>query len=90
LFAEFDGDALLRDSFYRAHDLSGVIAAPFMGDGTPVLEANHLGFQAVGADINPAGVVRGRPPPPCVSSATLSLSRRADLRDRGRVFGTES
>ncbi|MGD0230290.1 MAG: hypothetical protein ABSC19_08020 [Syntrophorhabdales bacterium] len=33
--------------------MRGVIADPFMGGGTPLMEANRLGFTIVGADINP-------------------------------------
>ncbi len=60
LLSEFvPGD--LRESFYRAHDLQGtVIADPFMGGGTPLLEANRLGCDVIGYDINPmaAWIVR--------------------------------
>lgn len=52
LLAEF-GDGALRDTFWRSHHLSGVIGDPFMGGGTPVFEANRLGFHVVGCDINP-------------------------------------
>jgi len=53
LLAEYNGDVPLQDSYYRAHRLRGVIADPFMGGGTPVVEANRLGFGVVGADVNP-------------------------------------
>ena len=44
----------LEASFYDSHDLAGIrVADPFMGGGTPVLEANRIGCQAVGCDINP-------------------------------------
>lgn len=44
----------LRDVFYRANDLSGRhIADPFMGGGTPLLEANRIGCAVTGFDINP-------------------------------------
>ncbi len=53
LLSEFS-DSPLRDSFYRANDLSGTrFADPFMGGGTPLLEANRLGCDVVGFDINP-------------------------------------
>lgn len=53
LLSEFvDGD--LRDNFYKANCLTGIrIADPFMGGGTPLIEANRLGCDVVGADINP-------------------------------------
>lgn len=44
----------LRSSFYRAHNLKGIrVADPFMGGGTPLIEANRLGCDIVGYDINP-------------------------------------
>jgi hypothetical protein len=44
----------LREAFYRANNLKDLrIADPFMGGGTPLLEANRLGCQVVGFDINP-------------------------------------
>ena len=40
ILAEF-GDEPLTDSFFRANDFVGrVIADPFMGGGTPLIEAN--------------------------------------------------
>src|SRR5437667_2194862 len=53
LLAEFGGPAAVETSYWQAHDFRGVIADPFMGGGTPVLEANRLGFHVVGTDINP-------------------------------------
>jgi len=53
LLSEFS-DLPLRDAFYRAGDLRGrTIADPFMGGGTPLLEANRLGADVRGCDINP-------------------------------------
>lgn len=53
LLSEF-ASAPLRDSFYRSHSLEGIrIADPFMGGGTPLLEANRLGCDVLGHDINP-------------------------------------
>jgi adenine-specific DNA methylase len=44
----------LEDSFYESQDFSGItIADPFMGGGTPILEANRTGCHVVGYDINP-------------------------------------
>jgi len=51
--AEYNGSEPLDESFWHAHDLKGVIADPFMGGGTPLVEANRLGFAVVGADVNP-------------------------------------
>lgn len=53
LLSEFSNLAL-QDAFYRAGDLSGkTIADPFMGGGIPLLEANRLGADVRGCDINP-------------------------------------
>jgi adenine-specific DNA methylase len=53
LLAEYNGSESLDTSYWRAHDLRGVIADPFMGGGTIIFEANRLGFSTIGADINP-------------------------------------
>ncbi|MCK4283769.1 MAG: DUF1156 domain-containing protein, partial [Candidatus Brocadiae bacterium] len=53
LLSEFV-DKPLQDAFYESNDLRGVrIADPFMGGGTPLLEANRLGCDVIGYDINP-------------------------------------
>jgi len=47
-------DTPLRETFYQANSLKGIkIADPFMGGGTPLIEANRLGCDIVGFDINP-------------------------------------
>ena len=53
MLAEFNGENSLQEDYWHAHQFQGVIADPFMGGGTPVIEANRLGFSIVGADINP-------------------------------------
>ncbi len=53
LLAEFNGENSLQEDYWRAHQFRGVIADPFMGGGTPLLEANRLDFSIVGTDINP-------------------------------------
>ncbi len=61
LLAEFGGDDPLSQSYYRGHALVGrTILDPFMGGGTPVVEANRLGMNVIGCDINPmaAWIVR--------------------------------
>jgi len=51
--AEF-GDAPLADLFFKANDFAGRhIADPFMGGGTPLIEANRVGCDVTGFDINP-------------------------------------
>ncbi|MDE0029242.1 MAG: DNA methylase [Deltaproteobacteria bacterium] len=60
MLAEF-GNGRLEDAFFRSNDLSGTrIADPFMGGGTPLIEANRLGCAVQGFDINPmaAWIVR--------------------------------
>jgi putative DNA methylase len=47
-------DQPLREAYYRPHRLEGyVIVDPFMGGGTTLLEANRLGCDVIGFDINP-------------------------------------
>jgi putative DNA methylase len=53
LLSEFS-DIPLREAFYKANDFSGKhVADPFMGGGTPLLEANRIGCNVTGFDINP-------------------------------------
>ena len=53
LLSEYNGSEPLETSYWREHKLTGVIADPFMGGGTPIFEANRLGFSTLGADTNP-------------------------------------
>ena len=47
-------DQPLREAFYQANSLKGIkVADPFMGGGTPLIEANRVGCDIVGFDINP-------------------------------------
>jgi len=53
LLSEFN-NAPLRETYFKANDLSAIkIADPFMGGGTPLIEANRLGCDVTGFDINP-------------------------------------
>jgi adenine-specific DNA methylase len=53
LLAEF-GASDLRGCFFESNDLRGIrVADPFMGGGTPLFEANRLGCDVLGFDINP-------------------------------------
>jgi putative DNA methylase len=53
ILSEFSKEAL-QDTFFQTNDLQGIrIADPFMGGGTPVIEANRVGCDVVGYDINP-------------------------------------
>ena len=60
VLAEF-GDGPLKDTYFRSNQFPGkVVLDPFMGGGTPLLEANRLGCDVLGFDINPmaAWIVR--------------------------------
>ena len=60
ILAEF-GEGRLEDVFFRSNEFSGIrIADPFMGGGTPLIEANRVGCDVQGFDVNPmsAWVVR--------------------------------
>lgn len=51
----------LDESYFEGHDFAGKqVADPFMGGGTPLLEANRVGCDVQGFDINPmsAWIVR--------------------------------
>jgi len=53
LLSEFS-DRPLHEAFFSANDLKGItIADPFMGGGTPLIEANRVGCDVTGYDINP-------------------------------------
>src|SRR5438445_9715989 len=53
ILSEFGGKPV-EDTYYHAISFEGVtIADPFMGGGTPLLEANRLGCDIIGYDINP-------------------------------------
>ena len=60
ILAEF-GNRPVIESFFQANDFPGrLVADPFMGGGTPLLEANRVGCDIIGCDINPmaAWIVR--------------------------------
>ncbi len=51
--AEF-GERPVADAFYRTNAFPGRrVADPFMGGGTPLIEANRLGCDCLGVDLNP-------------------------------------
>lgn len=53
LLSEF-GARPVQQSYYHANSFAGLkVADPFMGGGTPLLEANRLGCDVLGTDINP-------------------------------------
>ncbi|MBI4491909.1 MAG: DNA methylase, partial [Chloroflexi bacterium] len=53
ILSEF-GPGPLRETYYSANKLTGIsIADPLMGGGTPLIEANRMGCNIIGYDINP-------------------------------------
>lgn len=53
LLSEFSNKPL-REVFYKSNNFPGLhVADPFMGGGTPILEANRIGCDVTGFDINP-------------------------------------
>jgi len=53
LLAEF-AELPLEEAYFRPHRLDGLrVADPFMGGGTPLFEANRLGCDVFGWDVNP-------------------------------------
>ena len=53
LLAEF-GDRPLSEAYFSANDFTGRrVADPFMGGGIPLIEANRVGCDVLGFDINP-------------------------------------
>ena len=74
ILAEF-GEGPLEDAFFRANDFSGLrIVDPFMGGGTPLIEANRVGCDVEGFDVNPmsAWIVREE-----IEQLDLTVYRRA-------------
>ncbi len=71
----------LRETFFQSHDVKGItIADPFMGGGTPLLEANRIGCDVIGYDINPMAywIVRQE-----IEHLDLGEYQEAALRLRG-------
>jgi hypothetical protein len=53
LLSEF-ADGRLSETYFNGHDFAGkVVADPFIGGGTPLIEANRIGCDVLGFDINP-------------------------------------
>jgi adenine-specific DNA methylase len=53
VLSEFSDEPLPK-TYFRANNFSGrVIADPFIGGGTPLIEANRVGCDVIGFDINP-------------------------------------
>ncbi len=82
ILSEF-GKRPLAETFFEANNLAGrVVADPFMGGGTPLLEANRVGCDVLGFDIRPAAVGPG---PEKAQSEFSSIAR--GLRTRGSGSG---
>ena len=63
LLSEFASDRRLDEAYFTGQDFEGrVVADPFMGGGTPLVEANRVGCDVIGCDINPmsASIVQRR------------------------------
>ncbi|MGQ9683578.1 MAG: DUF1156 domain-containing protein [Anaerolineae bacterium] len=85
LLSEFATDGALREVFYRSHDLTGKrVYDPFMGGGTPLIEANRLGCDVIGYDINPMAywIVRQE-----IGNLDLGAYRSACVRLREELEG---
>jgi adenine-specific DNA methylase len=53
LLSEF-AEGRLDETYFLGHDLSGkIVVDPFMGGGSPLVEANRIGCDVLGFDINP-------------------------------------
>jgi putative DNA methylase len=92
LLSEFCEEGLV-EAFYKSHRLHGIrIADPFMGGGTPLLEANRTGCEVIGADINPMAywIVKQEIEPLPLNEYIQSAHRlRADLEDEiGNLYRT--
>ena len=54
IISEFEeGKQCLEELYFQSNNFDGLVADPFMGGGTPIYEANRVGLNTVGADINP-------------------------------------
>jgi adenine-specific DNA methylase len=79
LLAEF-GTSALRDIYFKANNLVGIrVADPFMGGGTPLLEANRLGCDVIGYDITSHGILdctpgNGASGSPCLSPGSADVA----------------
>lgn len=87
-------DKKLSESYFRSHQLQQVtVADPFMGGGTPLIEANRLGADVIGWDINPmAWWIVGRELEDLDSAAyrTAALEMLETLRQKvGHQYQTE-
>ena len=85
LLAEYNSSEPLEASYWREHKLTGVIADPFMGGGTPIFEANRLGFSVLGADTNPMALSSSAASR--VSAIVLARPETSTLQHFGGIGG---
>ena len=93
ILAEF-GEGPLADLYFTGNDFSGrKVADPFMGGGTPLFEANRVGCDVTGFDINPmaAWIVREEMEHLDLSSyQTAAMDLLAELRRNvGELYLTD-
>ena len=93
ILAEFSEYPLER-AFFQSNDLAGRrIADPFMGGGTPLIEANRVGCDVEGFDVNPmsAWIVREEMEPLDIDAYELAASSLVTaLRGEiGRFYRTD-
>jgi putative DNA methylase len=84
----------LREVFYQSNNLQGIrIADPFMGGGIPLLEANRIGCDVIGYDINPMSywiVKQEMEPLDLAKYSTASRRLRVELeKEIGHLYRTQ-
>jgi len=86
--AEFGSASALRDCFFKENNLAGrTVFDPFMGGGTPLFEANRLGMNVVGCDVNPMAywIVRQELAP--LNRSLFRINAAAVIRDVQKQIG---
>lgn len=87
ILSEF-GAQPVAETYYRANSFQGItIADPFMGGGTPLLEANRLGCNVVGTDINPMAAWIVREEIDALDLVTYEKTANRLLADLAREIG---
>ena len=80
LVSEFAQGAL-RDAYFGANEFNGItVGDPFMGGGTTLFEANRVGCNVVGFDINPMAYW-------IVRQELASVDRASFRRESERIIG---
>lgn len=89
LLAEFAPEGTLRDHYFRPHDLGGrTVLDPFMGGGTPLFEANRVGMNVIGCDVNPMAYWIVRQELGFLDRAAFRAAAEAILRDLEALVGS--